>query len=329
MRLRALGDNRAAVGLYDRAIEILERLVNVEGRRELANDLATLYMNKANAVMNLGDNRAAVGLYDRAIEILERLVNVEGRRELANDLATLYMNKAVAVRNLGDNRAAVGLYDRAIEIRERLVNVEGRRELANDLARLYMNKAVAVGALGDKRAAVGLYDRAIEIRERLVNVEGRRELANDLAMLYMNKANAVGTWETTGPRWLCMTGPSRFSSGWSMSRVGANWPTTSATLYMNKANAVRILGDNRAAVALYDRAIEIRERLVNVEGRRELANDLATLYYGTRPMRLRTWGTTGLRWLCMTGPSRFRIAGQCRGSARTGRRHCRETQIDH
>ena len=28
-------------------------------------------------------------------------------------------------------------------------------------------------------------------------------------------------------------------------------------------------------MALYDRAIEIRERLVNVEGRRELANDLA------------------------------------------------------
>ena len=84
-----LGDNRAAVGLYDRAIEIRERLVNVEGRRELANDLATLYGNKADCgCTNLGDNRAAVGLYDRAIEIRERLVNVEGRRELANDLAS-------------------------------------------------------------------------------------------------------------------------------------------------------------------------------------------------------------------------------------------------
>ena len=107
------------MGLYDRAIEILERLVNVEGRRELANDLARLYMNKAIAVKNLGDNRAAVALYDRAIEILERLVNVEGRRELANDLAMLYSNKAnagdlatlymnkAAVKNIGDNRNAV------------------------------------------------------------------------------------------------------------------------------------------------------------------------------------------------------------------------------
>src|SRR5206468_10236144 len=82
-----LGDNRAAVGLYDRTIEIRERLVNVEGQRELANGLATAYMNKGNAVKNLADNRAAVGLYDRAIEIRERLVNGEGRRELAGYLA--------------------------------------------------------------------------------------------------------------------------------------------------------------------------------------------------------------------------------------------------
>ena len=58
--LKKLGDNQATVGLYDRAIEILERLVNVEGRRELANDIASLYQNKAIAVKNLETNGAAV-----------------------------------------------------------------------------------------------------------------------------------------------------------------------------------------------------------------------------------------------------------------------------
>ncbi len=91
--------------LYDQVIVIRERLVNSEGRRELANNLATAYMNKANAVMALGDNRAAVTLYDQAIAIYERLVNDEGRRELANYLAGVYMNKANAVGILGDNRA--------------------------------------------------------------------------------------------------------------------------------------------------------------------------------------------------------------------------------
>ena len=55
---------------------------------------------------------------------------------------------------------------------------------------------------------------------------------------------------------------------------------------MNKGIAVKILGDNRAAVGLYDRAIEIRERLVNVEGRRELAKDLANaLHEQGRPVK--------------------------------------------
>jgi hypothetical protein len=46
---------------------------------------------------------------------------------------------------------------------------------------------------------------------------------------------------------------------------------------MNKAIGVSDLGDHRGAVALYDQAIAIREQLVNQEGRRELAGDLARL----------------------------------------------------
>ena len=78
----------------------------------------------------------------------------------------------------------------------------------------------------DSSGALALYDRAIEILERLVNVEGRRELANDLAGLYMNKAVAVEALGDNRAAVVCMTGRSRFASGWSMSRVGANWPTT-------------------------------------------------------------------------------------------------------
>ena len=45
---------------------------------------------------------------------------------------------------------------------------------------------------------------------------------------------------------------------------------------MNKAAVLGKLGDNRAGNRrFYDLAIEIRERLVNQEVRRELKNDLA------------------------------------------------------
>jgi TPR repeat protein len=179
----SLGDNRGAVALYDRAIDIWGRLVNGEGRRELANDLAAAYMNKASEVSDLGDNHGAVLLYDQAIAIRERLVNQEGRHELVDELAMAYMNKAAAMSALGDNRGAVLLYDQVIAIWERLVNREGHRELANHLATAYMNKACVASALGDNRGAVLLYDQVIAIWGRLVNQEGCRELVGDLARI--------------------------------------------------------------------------------------------------------------------------------------------------
>src|SRR5207237_1048992 len=105
--LSQLGQLREAVGEDDRVIAIYTRLVEQEGRTELANDLAAALMNKAIALTNLGQLREAVGEYDRAIAIRTRLVEQEGRAELANDLAAALMNKAVALKGLGQLREAV------------------------------------------------------------------------------------------------------------------------------------------------------------------------------------------------------------------------------
>lgn len=166
--------------MYDRAIEIWERLVNQEGRRELANDLATAYLNNANAVSALGDHRAAVALYDRAIEIRERLVNQEGRRELANELARAYMNKAAAVRALGDNRAAMKFYDRAIEIQEHLVNQEGRSELVGDLAWARGYRAELLLKNGDRPGATTEARAAVSVLQAEIARTGRADLQSVL-----------------------------------------------------------------------------------------------------------------------------------------------------
>jgi hypothetical protein len=51
-----------------------------------------------------------------------------------------------------------------------------------------------------------------------------------------------------------------------------------AHVFKEKADAILSLGDKTAANALYDRAISIFERLVNIENRIELISDLALLY---------------------------------------------------
>src|SRR5205823_930568 len=128
---------------------IWDQLVNQERRRDLADDLAAAYLNKAETVVHLEAHHAPVKAHDQAIAIWERLVTTEGRSELAGRLAVAYRSKAVWLRNAGDYRGALGLYDRAIAIWEQLVNKEGRRDLADYLAVTYRNRREAEKALGE------------------------------------------------------------------------------------------------------------------------------------------------------------------------------------
>ena len=309
-------DMHGALQEYDHAIAIRQRLVNQEGRWELANGLLKVYMSKAVALRLLHDTRGAVALYDQAIAIHERLVNQEGRWELANDLAGLYMDKAAALRDLGDTRGVLALYDQALVIRERLVNQEGRWELANGLATTYGYKARAVRDLGDNRGAVALYDQEIAIRERLVNQEGRCELADDLATTYKSKAVALrALGDARGA--LALDDQAMAIRERLVNQEGRReQDNVSPITYMSKAVALRILGDERGALALYDQAQVIYERLVNQEGRCEA--NLAALYMiqGLRGQGSgrQSWGAGALR----SGAGDSRAVGEPGRPPRTG-----------
>jgi tetratricopeptide (TPR) repeat protein len=274
---RTTDDIPGALGEYDRAIEILERLVHKEKRWDLASALAGDYMNKAASVSLLGNHREAAALIERAIEVFERLVHQEKRWDLANGLAAAYLNKAVAVRALGDHKMAAALGDRGIEIYERLVRKAGQQELAKDLAMAYMNKAVSVQR-EQQQSAVELYHRAIEILERLVHQEGQRELFHNLATAYMDKAivvrflgdtrAAMGLYDRAMEIW------ERLVHKEGRRELAENL----ANAYINKAVAVENHEDNQVALGLYARAIELLERLVRQEGRRELSSILAVAY---------------------------------------------------
>src|SRR5439155_18370731 len=77
-----LGNDRAAVALYDQCIAIRERLVNQEGRRELVSDLAWAVAGRASAHLALGDREKARTDARRARPILEAEVARTGRADL-------------------------------------------------------------------------------------------------------------------------------------------------------------------------------------------------------------------------------------------------------
>lgn len=84
--LQDLGDLRAAVELCDRAIEVYERLVQQEGRRELRGDIAWVQANKAGVLLSLGDRGAASALARQAIKVLEEEVRRTRRADLKDVL---------------------------------------------------------------------------------------------------------------------------------------------------------------------------------------------------------------------------------------------------
>jgi tetratricopeptide (TPR) repeat protein len=182
---------RPMLACTERAEQLAKHMVEVEGRVELANDLAMALVNKGIALSDLGHHKEAIDCYDEAIEIRRRLVEVEGRVELANDLAMALVNKGNALSASGRLSETIDCYEEAIGIFRRLVEVEGRMELANDLAMALMNKGNALLLLGHPKEAIDCYEEAIGIFRRLVEVEGRMELANDLAMALMNKGIAL------------------------------------------------------------------------------------------------------------------------------------------
>jgi len=74
------------VGLYDRAMEIFDRLVNVEGRSELAGDLAKMKAYRGLALIELGDTERGKREAREAMDVLRAEVNRTNRADLKASL---------------------------------------------------------------------------------------------------------------------------------------------------------------------------------------------------------------------------------------------------
>jgi len=185
--LRLLDNTREAVEMYDRAIELMEKISSSFQDNVFENDLARAYMNKAIALFSINQSPDTVIWFDKAIQIREKLAKIEHQTLETDSLATAYVNKAKALRLSGDLKKAIKLYYKAINIREDLVYRAGRTDMRDNLAKVYLNLGSAYWNIGNYELAGEYYTRSSEILERLVDLEGRQEW-DTLAIIYMNQA---------------------------------------------------------------------------------------------------------------------------------------------
>ncbi|MHB0996113.1 MAG: protein kinase domain-containing protein [Elusimicrobiales bacterium] len=274
----SLVDTDDKLKMYDEAIRLHERLVYVEKHTELERYLSRDYLHKAEALISSpyeksGERQQALSLLEKAIPILERLVVADGRREFSPDLAMAFSGKARALRRFGNFKNALPFSDKAILIFDRLVRLEGRSEFSSHLAMANLGKAMALEYTQEPAAAQILFDQAIEVLERLVILEGRNQFVMNLAESYYCRGLALKKGFVQ-----------QFDKAITIIDYLVNVANRKeflgdlAIVYGGKAQKVYESGDLNSARKIWEKAIEILERLVLAEGRTRFSYSLAAYY---------------------------------------------------
>jgi len=196
--LQELGRFEEALVSYDEALLTLPPLVAKGDRSHLVLDiarhltfsLATVLINRANALAELGSLEEALVSYDKALAAYSTLLqDGRGELELAHNIAGALVNRAIAFRELGRLEEALAGYDEALLILRPIVQA-GWHELASRLANTLVNRGATLRELDRMEDALTSHDEALRILRSLVQ-DGRDELVPDLTDALMNRGIAL------------------------------------------------------------------------------------------------------------------------------------------
>jgi tetratricopeptide (TPR) repeat protein len=169
-----------------------------------------------------------------------------------------------------------GLKDERFEplLDELAKKAEGEKAL-----RVFGNASYQFSIKQRYRPMLACTERAERLARHLVEVEGRVELENYLAMALMNKGAALRDLGRHKEAIDCHDEAIRIYRRLVEVEGRVELENDLAMALMNKGAALRDLGHHKEAIDCYEeaieKAIEIRRRLVEVEGRVKLRNDLA------------------------------------------------------
>jgi tetratricopeptide (TPR) repeat protein len=275
--LASSGQPALAIPNYDRVIEIRTRLVEKEGRGELANDLAESLNSRGRAFASLEKFPEAVRDFDKAIEIRTQIVEGEGKIEFARNLSVSLSDRARVMIAESRYPEAIRDYDRAIEIETKLIEGEGHKDLDKDLATNLSYRGLVLNVLGQDVEAARDYGKAIELFTRLLEEQGQPELAGVLASNLSSRAailNSLGqAAEAVGDYSKAIEIRRRL-----MGQEGEEKLTQDLAVDLKKRGyAYAALNRVQETVQDFNEAIALYTHLVDERGQRNAARSLAEL----------------------------------------------------
>jgi tetratricopeptide (TPR) repeat protein len=268
-----LVDWLGALPPLNQAIEILQEFAQ-QKQSDWIVDLARALMNKGITLYNLGRPRAAVTVYDQAILRLKPLIYDNAEWQWTNDLAKVYVNKANALDELRYVDAAGEFYDQSCQLRTWLIEEKGQTEILAEQARTFTTWASIKHRQGKSRDAVSLCDNAIRIFQFLRSDGGNEFLAYDSAAACLNKASAlVGLQDYCTALDACDWAIVIYSR--LLYQQHTDCRAQLAGTYFNKAYIFSEWKRPELALGWCLESAKLYQRLVRLEGRLDLQNELA------------------------------------------------------
>ena len=232
--------------------------------------------------------QARGGPWDDPLGWLRLAYKESGRDEAAADRRVA----ASAISRAGKTVADLAVFEEAQRILEQLVD-SGRKDMVVWLAGLYEHIANLHQELGDLHRMEKLADQAIAIAERVVAREGEGPVGEKLASAYYRKANALHARDPAEAR--RVMGQAIDLMERVVNEHGRHdLENYLASAYNSQGMFCRALRDPQAALENYNRAIHIREALIEKSPTWEYLRDLAVCYLNKANVLSQTSGyTTG------------------------------------
>ena len=292
-----LGDTEGAMKSYQKSLEIRRHLYETDPtNREIQHELAASYEGVGDIFNTDNDLPNGLQKYDEALALRLFLVEAEPQnRKYLLALADLYTRRGLikgteGYANLGDTLGALEEHLRSVSISEKLVAIEPDEEAQNFLAGALIYLTMQQNAVGKTVDALANGRKAVAMYENLAtqspnNTQTKESLLNALTILRYSLVDENLMLEAEKNARYVLAETEKASAA---DPKDANVREDLSISYNDLARVLRESGKAQESIPLYERSLQIIEKLASEASNDEFKTNLALTHRFMAEAQLQT-----------------------------------------